>query len=401
MKELGAKPETVVTGLRAQDISYPQLRVVSVRIHQLSARLREPFGWSLNWTSTRSATLVEVVTDAGITGWGEGYCDVNLLAERQERIIGRSPFEVEAIYEEMRLPGGPQRRPGACATPGLDIALWDVIGKALGMSVSALLGHQYRRHVLPYVTALYRKESADLCRALAEEARAWVNAGYRAIKMKTGYSPETDFRAVAAVREAIGPDTALAIDSNCAYDAGTALQLGARLEPFNLMWWEEPVLAEDLEGYSRLRQGLRIPLAAGETHPVDWLVRNYVQTRLIDILQPDLGNIGLTGARLLTHLCHFNSIRLVPHNWGTAVHTAAVLQWLATCPPLTPALNPPEPMLEFDQTEHPFRDAIISEKICPERPGGPVPVPPGPGLGITVIPEVVAEFRANLFEIPA
>jgi D-galactarolactone cycloisomerase len=388
-----------ISGSWAGAVPASRVRITGVRIHKLRGGLRERFGWSLNWTDSRTATLVEVTTDAGLTGWGDGACDEALLAARADRVIGRSPFEVEAVYEEMRRPGGPQQRPGDCAAPGLDIALWDLAGKLLGRPVSALLGARYRSRVTPYLTALYRKDWPDLCAGLAAEARSWVDAGFRALKMKTGFSAGLDVKIVAAVREAIGGDVALGIDSNCAYDAGTAIRLGARLEPFDLMWWEEPLPAGDFDGYRRLRASLRIPLAAGETGAAGWLIRNYIQPRLVDILQPDLEHVGLTGARLLTQLCHLNRIRLIPHNWGTALRTAATLHWMSTCPPLTPALNPPDPMFEFDQTEHPFRDAVIAERLAPECPGGGVPVPSGPGLGVTVLPEAVAEFRTGLTEI--
>lgn len=380
--------------------SPPRIRITGVRIHSLQGPLSRRFGWSLNWTAQRTATLVEVSTDAGLTGWGDGACDANLLAARADRVIGRSPFEVEAIYAELRANGGPQQRPGAPAAPGLDIALWDLVGKALHRPVSALLGPNYRSGVTPYLTALYRQDWRNLSAGLAEEARSWVAAGFRTVKMKTGYSPDIDEEVVAAVREAIGPTIGLAIDSNCAYDAGTAIRLGARLEPLNLLWWEEPLLADDFDGYRRLREALRIPLAAGETAPADWLVLQYIQPHLVDILQPDLEHTGLTGARLLTHLCYLNRIRLIPHNWGTALRTAATLHWMSSCPPLTPALNPPEPMFEFDQTEHPFRDSIIRERIAPDATGA-VPVPTGPGLGVTVVPEAMEEYRRGLISIPA
>jgi D-galactarolactone cycloisomerase len=395
------RSRTLTGSIEEQGVSAPHMRITGVRIHSLRGRLRERFGWSLNWTDSRTATLVEVTTDAGLSGWGDGSCDEVLLAARADRVIGRSPFEVEAIYEEMRRPGGPQQRPGAPATPGLDIALWDLAGKALGRPVSDLLGPRCRSHVTPYLTAMYRKDWPDLRQGLAAEALSWVAAGYRAIKMKTGFSPEIDVKIVAAVRSAIGPHVALGIDSNCAYDAGTAVSLSTLLEPFNLMWWEEPLPADDFDGYRRLRQSLRIPLAAGETASADWLILNYIQPRLVDILQPDLEHTGLTGARLLTRLCYLNRIRLIPHNWGTALRTAATLHWMSTCPPLTPALNPPEPMFEFDQTEHPFRDVIIVERIAPDCPGSGVPVPAGPGLGVTVIPEAVEEYRVKLTAIPS
>ena len=375
------------------------LRITGIRVHTLSAPLQQRFGWSLNWTSTRTGRLIEASTDAGITGWGDGLCDTALLSQRADRILGRSPFEVEAIYHELRERPAAQQTPGPPACPGLDIALWDIIGKALSKPVSALLGPTYRDRIPAYVTALYRKDWPHLAQGLAAEAQSWVAAGYRSMKMKIGFSPETDIEIVVAVRRAIGPSIALGIDSNCAYDSGTALRVGAQLEQFNLMWWEEPVLSTDLEGYRRLKNALRIPLAGGETGSLDWLILNYVQPRLINILQPDIENIGLTGARMLRQLCWMNRLRLVPHNWGTALRTAATLHWMSGCPPLTPALNPPAILFEFDQTEHPFRDAIIREKIAFNPTDGTVAVPTGPGLGVTVIPEAVAQFRTDLFSI--
>ena len=383
---------------------FSQPRITGIRVHTLSAPLKERFGWSLNWTKARTGRLIEVSTDAGLTGWGDGFCDTALLTQRAGRILGRSPFEVEAIYHELRDSPAAQQPPGPPACPGLDMALWDLVGKALNKPVSALLGPAYRDRIPAYVTALYRKDLPDnpgakLAEGLAAEAQSWVAAGYRSMKMKIGFSPEIDIEIVAAVRRAIGPGIALGVDSNCAYDSGTAVRVGAQLEQFNLMWWEEPVLSTDFEGYRRLKNALKIPLSGGETGSLDWLILNYVQPRLVDILQPDLENIGLTGARLLTQLCWMNRIRLVPHNWGTALRTAATLHWMSGCPALTPALNPPGILFEFDQTEHPFRDAIIREKIAFNPKDGTVAVPEGPGLGVTVIPEAVAEFRTDLFSI--
>lgn len=377
-------------------VSQPRMRITEVRVHSLEARLRERFGWSLNWTDRRTTTLVEVKTDAGLTGWGEGLAAAELLAARRESVIGRSPFEVEAIYDELRLPGGHQRRTGTPSCPGLDIALWDLMGKALGLPVANLLGQRCRDRVTAYCTGLYRREWPNLAQGLAAEARDWVARGFRSMKMKIGYSPETDVECVQAVRDAIGGNIGLAVDSNCAYDAGTCIRMGRRLEDFDLMWWEEPLLADDFEGYARLRQAIRIPLASGETENADWLARYYIQPRLVDIVQPDLANIGLSGAKMLARLCWIQHLRLIPHNWGSAIRTAATLQWMSTVAPLTPALNGPEILFEFDQTECPFRDAIVAEAPTLDPSDGSVKVPQAPGLGITVIPEAVEEFRTGL-----
>jgi len=197
------------------------------------------------------------------------------------------------------------------------------------------------------------------------------------------------------VRRAIGEDVGLGVDSNCAYTLGTAVALAAKFEEFGLMWWEEPLMADDLAGYARLRDRIRIPLAGGETLLVDALIRDYIQPRLVDILQPEVELIGLTGARRIAPLCWLNHIQLVPHNWGTAVRTAAILQWMATVAPLTPALEADPVTFEFDQTESPVRDVVVEKGFgLDER--GMVGIPQGPGLGVRVVPEAVAEFREEL-----
>ncbi|MCC6393712.1 MAG: mandelate racemase/muconate lactonizing enzyme family protein [Bryobacterales bacterium] len=378
--------------------SAPKIRITEVRVHQLTGKLKERFGWSQNWTHERHATLVEVVTDAGLTGWGDGGYGGDWLVENPGLVIGRSPFEVEAIHEELRAPGGFQQRPRAQTHGGLDIALWDLVGQALDVPVSALMGRRYRDRVQPYCTALYRKDWRDLAAGLAEEAKAWRAAGFRVIKMKTGYGPEVDVEIVFAVRNALGAETGLAIDSNCAYDAGTAAMIGKRLEPFHLLWWEEPVLASDYEGYRRLRNSFSIPLAAGEYLPADLLAERFIQPRLVDILQPDIETVGMTGARRLTWLTWLNHMRLIPHNWGSAVRTAAELQWAATIPPIAEGLCSPPVMFEFDLTENPFREAVVREKLEMGTDGS-IPVPDGPGLGIHVVREAVEEFRKNLIVI--
>lgn len=374
-------------------------KIIRVAIHQLEARLTRRFGWSLNWTDRRRATLVEVTTDSGVTGWGDGNWGGQRLIDHPELVIGRSPFEVEAIYDDLRPAPGHQTRAGEATAGGLDQALWDLCGKLLGCSVSNLLGTRRRSRVEPYLTALYRQEWPDLAAGLAEEALAWKQLGWRAMKMKTGYGPEADVRAVRAVREAIGDEVALGVDSNCAYDAGTAMSLGCRLEPFDLMWWEEPLLATDLAGYERLSRALRIPLASGETLSADRLILDYVQPRLVPIVQPDLDTVGLTGGRRLSYLCWLNHLRLIPHNWGTAIRTAATLHWMACEPAPTEALHGPAVTFEFDQTESPFRDAVVEQRIVRDPSDGMIAVPQGPGLGVDVIPEAVAQYRTQLIEV--
>jgi D-galactarolactone cycloisomerase len=373
------------------------MRIAEVRLHKLAAPIKERFGWSLNWTNQRTVTLVEVITDEGLIGWGDGGL-YDELQRRPDTVIGRSPFQVEAIFDELRTPPILQGRPGAQRAGGLDVALWDLIGQALGVPVSQLIGRRYRDRIEPYCTALYRKDWPDLAAGLAEEARTWKAMGFRSIKMKIGYGPEIDARIVAAVRDAIG-DTGLGVDSNCAYDAGTAVALGRRLEPYNLLWWEEPLSADDLIGYARLRSEIAIPIASGETLSTDQLIFDYIQSRLVDIVQPEIEFVGLTGGRRLSYLCWLNHIRLVPHNWGTAIRTAAILHWMSTIAPITQAIAAPPMLFELDCTENPFRDAVVRSPFRIDPADGCIAVPVGSGLGIEVIREAVDEYRVEMITI--
>ncbi len=374
------------------------MTITEVRIHRLGADLHHRFGWSLNWTRRRTATLVEVRTESGLTGWGDGFFGGDALIKHPEKVIGRSPFEIEAIYESLRPESERQSRRGGPVCGGLDTALWDLTGKALGLSVCRLFGHVFRDRIEAYCTALYRKDWHHLAQGLAAEAVEWKRQGFKTVKMKVGYGPDVDYENVYAVRHALGADCHLAIDANCAYDAGTARALCHRLEPLRIQWFEEPVLADDFEGYRRLREATSIPLAGGETFDADRLARHYVQPKLVDILQPEVEIVGLTGARRIGHLAWLNRIRIVPHNWGTAVRTAAILHWMATAPPITEAIAAPSALFEFDQTESPFRDAVVTQPPLLGSESS-VRVPEGPGLGITVNTDAVAKYREELIVV--
>ena len=382
----------------ADPLIIPSLRISEVRLHRLAAPVGEPFGWSLNWAKERAVTLVEVITAEGLTGWGDGG-SYDELRRRPEAAIGRSPFEMEAIFDELRTPPFRQSRTGPQWAGGLDIALWDLAGQALGVPVSQLLGRRYRDRIEPYCTALYRKDWPNLADGLAAEARHWKAQGFRSIKMKIGYGPDLDVALVAAVRDAIGHHMGLAVDANCAYDAATAIALGRRLEPFNLLWWEEPLLADDLAGYARLKSQLTMPIASGETLSLDSLIVDYVQPRLVDILQPEVEFVGLTGGRRLSYLCWLNRLRLIPHNWGTAIRTAAILHWMSTFPPLTEAIAAPPVLFELDCSESPFRQAVVRGGFGVDPVDGCIAVPTGPGLGVQVVREAVEEYRIELITI--
>ncbi len=184
------------------------------------------------------------------------------------------------------------------------------------------------------------------------------------------------------------------VDANHAYDATAAIRLGRQIEELDIAWFEEPVPPEDLAGYKEVKSALRIPIAGGEAEFTRWGFRPILVERAIDILQPDACAAGgLSECKKIADMANAFGVRVNPHVWGTGVALAASLQLLAVLPDNPPSLHPIPPILEFDQSEHPIRMAVLAEPI--EQKGGWVEIPAGPGLGIDIDRAAVARFQVG------
>lgn len=377
------------------------MKIKRVRTHILSAALSQPFAYSRAWYDTRMAMVVEIETDNGLVGWGECYGPARITAAVVESVatllIGEDPLRIDhlwrKVYSTLRDHG--QKGVVIEGLSGIDIALWDIKGKHFGVPVHRLLGGGIRHEVQAYATGLYRRRSGDPLRYLPEEAAGYVAEGFKAVKLKVGLGVEEDAAVTAAVREAIGPDVALMVDANHAFDATAAIRLGRIIERHDIGWFEEPVPPEDLAGYREVRSALSIPVAGGECEFTRFGFRDVLATRAMDIIQPDTCAAGgLSECKKIADMAEAFGIRYNPHVWGTGIAIAASLQLLAVLPSHTPlSLAPLEPMLEFDRTEHPIRQAVLTRPIEPV--GGMVAVPDGPGLGIEIDREALARFAAG------
>jgi D-galactarolactone cycloisomerase len=376
----------------------PAIKIKKIIIHNLSQELREPMGYCcssvpLNLTKI-GASIVEVQTDQGITGWGDGPWGGATLTRNPGLVIGRSPFEVESIYESL----GDYDR-DIMEAGGLDVALWDIIGQVLGKPVSQIIGKQHRTRVMPYASGGYRKNWPDVPKGFADEMRYWTTEkGYKAVKIKTGYGVEEDVEIIGAVREAIGPNVKLGIDSGTPgiYDDGSAVGLGRQLEQFNLEFWEEPIEKWDLEGYDRLRNAVRIPLASGESLPIDWVIKNYINRQTVDIVQPDIQHAGFTGAKKINYAAWMNRVRVIPHTWGSPIRIAATMHWCACVAHASDRfINPPPVLFELHYPHESVAWDITEQPIEVDKTDGKIEVPTGPGLGIKVIPEVLKKYRVG------
>jgi D-galactarolactone cycloisomerase len=376
------------------------MKIVKVTPHLLEAALSQPFSWSFSRTDRRTGLLVEIETEDGLVGWGESYgparanrAVVELMAPL---ILGRDAMATEAIwetlYDQFRDHG--QRGLVVQAISGIDIALWDLKGKALGQPVHRLMGGPLRSKVRAYATGLYWRPEGDPVVYLAEEAQAYAAQGFTAMKLKVGMGVAEDLRNLEAIRRAIGPGIELMVDANHGYDVVGAARLGRAMADFDVRWFEEPVVPEDVEGYAELRRLQPIPVAGGECSFTRHGFRELFTRRALDIAQPDTCAAGgLSEAKKIADMAWAHGVRYVPHVWGTGVALATALQLLAVLPHNPPAHFAWQPLLEFDRTEHAFRQAILKEPIEHER--GWVKIPTGPGLGIEIDRETVRRFELD------
>ncbi|WP_347558215.1 mandelate racemase/muconate lactonizing enzyme family protein [Robbsia sp. KACC 23696] len=377
------------------------MRITEVRTHLLEAPLSEPFAYSRAWYASRTAMLVEITTDTGVTGWGECYGPARMtqaiVQAMKPWLIGANPLHTERIWQQIYADLRDHGQKGLLieALSGIDIALWDVKGKHFQVPIYDLLGGPVRTAVQCYATGLYRRKQGNPLDYLTEEAVGYVEEGFHAVKLKVGFGIADDIAAVRAVRAAIGPDIGLMIDANHAYDAVAAIQLGRAVEDQNIAWFEEPVPPEDLHGYRSVKAALSIPIAGGECEFTRFGFRDVFVGHALDIVQPDTCAAGgITECKKIADMAATFGIRYNPHVWGTGIGIAASLQLMATLPTHTPtALSSQAPILELDQTEHPIRHAILTQPLVHTRGG--LAIPAGPGLGIDINRDALDAFRAS------
>jgi D-galactarolactone cycloisomerase len=375
--------------------------ITAVHTHVLDARLSQPFAYSRAWYDTRTAMLVEIETDEGLIGWGECYGPARMTAAVVNAVapwlIGENPLRTEYLWQTIyaRLRDHGQKGVVVEGLSGIDIALWDIKGKYFEAPIYQLLGGAVRKEVQAYATGLYRRKTGHPLKYLPEEAMGYVAEGFKAVKLKVGFGIEDDAAATRAVRDAIGPDVALMVDANHAYDRTASIRLGRMIEQYNITWFEEPVPPEDVAGYRAVKSALSISIAGGECEFTRFGFRDLLASHALDIVQPDTCAAGgLTECKKIADMSEAFGIRYNPHVWGTGIAIAAALQLLAVLPSHTPpSLAPIAPLLEFDRTEHPIRHAILTAPI--EHVDGVVRIPDGPGLGIEVDRNAISRFAVR------
>ncbi len=376
------------------------MKITAVHSHLLQYDLSEELGYSQQYYARRTAHLVEVQTDDGITGWGECFGPGNVaLANKgivekviQPMVLGDDPLDRDVIWHKVYnlLRDHGQKGMPMQALSGVDIALWDIAGKVAGLPLHKLIGgaHRDRVRAYGYGMMLKRESVADHVVRFRDEAAAILDMGFTATKMKVGLGPRDDVRLCQAVAEAVGDRGLFMVDANHCYTTSDAFHVGRALEELGAYWFEEPVAPEDLDGYRELRAGLKVNISGGEAEFNRWGWRQILENRGLDIAQPEVCALGGVSEYLrVLALCHAHFTPVINHVWGSAIAVATNLHLLAAMPPLPGGLNPWEPMLEFDTTDNRFRDDLLTEPLNIQAQvaagDGTVAVPTGPGLGMT------------------
>ena len=344
------------------------------------------------WTSIYSrrlqTSLVRIETDDGVVGWGEGQAPVSPRTAKtiiddlcRPVVLGQDPFDVEYIW--YRLYSAMRERGHITgfyvdALAAIDLALYDVLGKVLGLPAHRLLGGRFRERVPVYVGI--RGSTPDVVAAAATEH---VGYGYRALKLHLRPPNPELLEMVKAARAAVGDEIVLMVAVHTTRDVSLAIELGRGLEELGVRWLESPTAPEDEVGHAEIARALDMQIASGEWLRTAWEWRRYIAARSVDVAMPDIARTGLTEGKRIAGLCDASNIPVAPHVGGGGIlSVAASVQFSAAIPNLQ--------ILEHSHHPH-ARKGLIATRY-PEPEDGSFAAGDEPGLGVEIDEAAVARY---------
>ena len=385
------------------------MRITDVESIILQHDMDEPLGYSQGYYHQRTAHLVRVHTDEGLFGVGEIFGAGNVAFANQAIVhhvltpllIGRNPLDTNAIWHDLynHLRDHGQKGMPIASISGIDIALWDILGKATGLPLYQLLGGKCREDYPAYGYGMMFQQRDDLEVAYAAEAQRIVELGFTALKMKIGMGIARDTSLVTAVKQGAGEGIKLMADANHAYAPGEAICIGKALRDLGFYWFEEPIMPEDYQGYALVRQALAgLQIAGGEAEWTRFGHRELLTRQCVDILQPEVSATGgISEFMKILAMAHAFGTPVLPHVWGSDVLIALDMHLLAVIPDLPGGLHQFEPMLEYDTTPNLFHSQLLREPLDimeqVKTQQGRVRPPAGPGIGIDLDPDFIDRYR--------
>lgn len=378
------------------------MKITNVKTTVLFCPFPEAISDAARKIAGRDVLLIDIETDDGIIGTGVltglgvangseiHIIDAVIVQSLKPMLIGEDPLMINALWTKMYKGTTRFGRGGAIvrAISGVDIALWDLLGKIANMPVYKLLGANNGK-VKVYATGGFYNQDHDVEKLVAEMTD-YVNDGFKAVKMKVGKDPAVDVERVKAVREAIGDNIDLLLDANEGWDWGTAIRFIDNVEKYNIYWLEEPVAPDDIEGYIKLNEKSPIPIAAGENGYTKYEFKNLITRNAVSVVQPDVTRVG--GITEWMKVAHFAEA------YGIPCVTHAVSEVHVTCV----AAAPNAPMMEYF-THKQYLQTFMTELFI--KPSGVRRMKDGfvyasedPGLGLELNQELLKKYTVKVSE---
>ncbi len=348
-------------------------------------------------SAAQDALIIRIYTDAGIVGIGEvdslprvakAIVDApmshSIATGLGRLLIGMNPLDIEIINEKLyqRTFYYGRRAVVIHTIGGIDMALWDIAGKYYKQPIYQLLGGAYHRRFRAYASDLFGQNG----KKTREKAKKWIDQGFTAVKFgwaPMGQNEKLDLELVEGARSGVGDENDVLVDAGCCWDTKTAKTRARQFEQFGILWLEEPLLQDNLDGYRELSQMSNIPIAAGEGEAGVHSFWDLLDRGGIDIAQIDLARNGFTISRKVADMAEFHGKRVVNHFYSTPVNLAAGLHWLAS--------RKSAFIFEYCVEETPIRSRLIQQSL--EAADGFISVPEEPGLGIELNEEVMNAYR--------
>ncbi|MBW1862560.1 MAG: mandelate racemase/muconate lactonizing enzyme family protein, partial [Deltaproteobacteria bacterium] len=348
-------------------------------------------------SGSQDALIVKIHTDEGIVGIGEidscprvakAAIDApfshSITSGLGRILIGMNPLDVRVINEKLYQATFYYGRRGVVvqAIGGIDIALWDIAGKYYKQPIYKLLGGAFQKKIRAYASILFGKDGNETC----EIGKRWVDRGFTAVKFgwaPMGQSEKLDLDLVEGARRGVGDSNDVLIDAGCCWDTMTAIRRARQFEDYKILWLEEPLDQDNLEGYKKLTNLSRIPIAAGEGDSGRFAWRDLIERGEINIAQVDLARNGFTEAARIADMAEDHGLKVVNHFYTTGINLAAGLHWLAS--------RKTAFIFEYCVEETPIRLEVTKQKMEIDADGF-VHVPEGPGLGIDLNEETIEKY---------
>ncbi len=364
------------------------MEITEIKVFLLQKSLSSTMRISRGGFNVRNHTIVEVHTDEGITGLGEGVGNAHLVKEILEGQMGKlalglDPLNIEKIRDILIDSQVYFERMGStiCAASAIEMACWDIKGKALNVPVYQLLGGLYQDQLEAYASDVYWEENTD---DMVSNAIRIKELGFKTIKAHIGYKPPSiDFEKVESLRRALGNEVCLMIDLNAGYNSFDAYQASKLWEQFNIKWLEEPLNPNHTFALADLKAKSNIPIASGENEFRLYGFKDLFDKKAVNVAMPDIARVGgIQETKNISILAESYGVPVSPHNFSSGILLAATIQLMASTPNTI--------LLEMDTSNNAIYDELLIEPL--EFRNGYVNVPQHPGLGVILKKEIIEKY---------